>query len=467
MKTIIALTCLAAGCQLSHEENLGYSAAGTPRWAVTLGGTENDRGMTVAFDSIGDVVVGGEILERDPANYERFIGHTFITKRVASDGAERWTRMFSSSSSQSYVSLNDLAVGPQDMIYAVGTYNGTVEFGGQSLMLPAGTGGAFVAAISGMGDVVWASSLRSASPLSVTVDAQGHVYVVGTFANTSLQLGSQVFVEADNDPDVFLAAFDPLGTVLWGAAFQGAAPGTINGAGPWARGLAVAPNGDILVAGTFTGPVSFGGAVLDPQARIRGVLVRYRNDGLYLSSQRIGRTAPYSTLDMNVAVDAAGHIVLQHGEQNDNGSATGDHAAARPNVLSVLADNGTELWNTEVVNHGGSSPQTRTLATTPSGLIVTSAWTDNFDADGSALGSMEVLSFDADGHPGMSTFGAREGGTPQQTMAFDTAVAASGALAFTGTFGGKIDFGTGTTVGTPGHGDADAFIVLVDPPSGP
>ena len=54
MKVIIAASLLATGCY-SSDENLGFTAIGQPRWAVSLGGRSNDQGMAIAVDSIGDV----------------------------------------------------------------------------------------------------------------------------------------------------------------------------------------------------------------------------------------------------------------------------------------------------------------------------------------------------------------------------------------------------------------------------
>ena len=77
---------------------------------------------------------------------------------------------------------------------------------------------------------------------------------------------------------------------------------------------------------------------------------------------------------------------------------------------------------------------------------------------------MEVAGFDAQGAAGTTTFGTRMHVVPEPTETYPTAASATGALAFTGAFGGTIDFGVGPFAAR-GQGDSDIFVVLVDPPA--
>ena len=392
----------------------------------------------------------------------------FVTKRVASDGSERWTHMFVGTGSRSHSAIDSVAIGPNDRVVVVGYYMGTVDFGGQALSLPPDKSTMFVATYSADGELEWVRTLNdSAFPYGLTVDATGRIFVTGSFARSTLDFNGALFREADGDLDTFLVADDAQGALLWGTAFQASAPGTVDGAGPVASGIALGANGDVLVTGTFSAPASVGGAVLYPETRIRTFLTRFRNDGLYVASRTIGPASPITSSLAEITVDVGGHIIIQQVETDESGVSTGPESNGALATLRVFDDGHHELWASQLRNYGGYSPQVRTLATTPSGLIVSSAWTDSpYNADNRAAvpGSMEVVAYDVSGNVGRAAFGARHFAAPQSTLARATAVASTGALAFTGAFGGTVDFGTGA-LKTRGQDDTDIYIVAVDPPA--
>jgi hypothetical protein len=460
VKKLLVTLLVASGCQY-YEENLGFTVVGEPRWAISLGGRAGDRGMLVAFDSIGDVVVAGDFI--GPADFGSGLDGAggpwpYITKRVASDGAERWTRRLVGLNSMAHIDITAMTVTPQDEVVVTGTYVGSVDFGGQTLALaepnPPDHGDMFIAKYATQGGLLWVHGLAeysNATGTALAVDAAGGLYAAAIFSGTVV-LDGQTFQPAPGQQDMLLFAYNSDGTRRWFHVFD-----DVRGARP--RSLALATNGDVLVGGSFDSPASFGGAVIDPAARVRGFLTRFRNDGLYLASFPVGPVAPYVSWGPDIRVDSDGHLVLQQVEVDESDGAL---QATQGSTLRVLDDAGNELWTTPIENHGRYSPQSRALLTTPSGLIATAAWTDN---PTTAAGNMEILTFADDGSNTVSAFGNRMAlGSDPGTFAFGGAVSSTGALAFTGQFGGMIDFGTGPMT-TRGQNDTDAFIVVVDPPT--
>jgi hypothetical protein len=414
--------------------------------------------MAVAIDSVGDVIAAGEY--NAPADIGSGTAKdrgTYLTKRFAANGTERWTRKLLADRT-SGATIRDLAIDGADRIIAVGSYRGSVDFGGTALYRPSDSPTTFVAVYSPVGALVWVRHLDdSAQPSAVAVDQQGNIYITGTFRNSTLVFNGQLFVEADNDADTFVAAFDPGGTLLWGTALQG------GGFGPWGFGIAVTATDDVVVAGYFSAPMSLGGPVLKPDARIRSFVTRWHSDGTYVSSQAIGPTAPYSAGAPDVTIDAAGHIVIQQHETDDSEDASA--SAATRVTLRVYDDAMRELWASRLENHGSLVPQPRSLTTTPTGFILSSAWADvRFER----TGAMEVAAFDASGARSIENFGARvQHAMPRdawETVTSGTAAGTDGAIAFTGTFAGIVDFGTGATFTTRGIDDTDSFLIVVDPP---
>lgn len=450
MKAQLIACCLLVACT-PQEENLGFTPVGSARWAVNLGSNFDDRGLAVAIDSIGDVVaVGEEQGEPNSVDINRQLG--FVTKRTASDGSERWTVPILPQADLSYVQVVGVALDAHDSIYVTGNYIGTADFGGQTLSLvepPAPShSDTFLAKYSRDGHLQWVHGLdptTNSYGVSLAIDGDGRILLTGEFSHGALTFGGVQYV-ADTGAHTYLVSLDPSGAVQWGTAFQGTG-------GTGAEGLAVAANGDVWVAGGFSGPATFGGATLDPGAYSRAFLTRYRKDGLFLSSQVLGAGGAGRSDANHVAVSATGQIVVQTADQD---ALDGPGYAA----VHVFDDSAHETWSAKQTDVGNFGAQLRSLATSPSGLIVSSSWDDST----TGAGSMHVVSYDPTGHASTASFGSRVSGGVQETMPWGAAVASTGAIAYTGQFSGTVDFGMGP-LATHGHADLDAFIVLVDPPA--
>ncbi|HEY1547754.1 MAG TPA: hypothetical protein VGG28_08040, partial [Kofleriaceae bacterium] len=199
----------------------------------------------------------------------------------------------------------------------------------------------------------------------------------------------------------------------------------------------------------FVGPTSFGGGTLmstGPAA----FLARFHSDGSYFASHVVTTDATFPT---QVVVDASGHAIVQT-------------IATSPGPCGLFAIDGSDndLWSASIADNAGISPQTRTLAATPSGSVLSSAWDDYTSSH------MEVVAFDPTGHPGTSEFGDRVAGQGFNTQAHATATSSSGATAFVGDYTGTIQLaGSALTsqmlVGSDVDPDpvTDAFVVVVDP----
>lgn len=475
MKAQLIACCLLVACT-PQEENLGNRPGGSlppgsmpvgsPRWAVDLGsnlGSGFDyRGLGVAIDSIGDVVaVGEEQGEPNSVGINEQLG--YVTKRTASDGSERWTVPITPQADLSYVAVVAVALDAHDSIYVTGNYIGTADFGGQTLSLveppTPSHGDTFLAKYSWDGHLQWVHGLDPATDsqgIALAIDSEGRILLTGAFGHGALTFaGHQYVADADADADTYLVAFDPNGTVLWGTAFKGAG-------GPTPGHVAVAANGDVWVAGTFSAPATFGGATLDPGSYYRAFLTRYRKDGLFLSSQVVGTGGAGTSSANSVAVSSTGQIIVQTVEQE-----VLDTQHPTFGAVHVFDDSANEISSYKQLDHGSYSPQLRTLAISPSGVIMSSAWNDgpsDVDHPDQVHGSMQVDVYDPDGNTGSASFGDRTYGGTGQTMPWASAVGATGAIAYTGQFCGTVELGMGS-LATHTVNDTDAFIVLLDPPA--
>ncbi len=92
---------------------------------------------------------------------------------------------------------------------------------------------------------------ESLRPVRVRVDSFGHVVVAGVFSGTMTTTVGQL--ASAGESDIFLLKLDSCGKLMWSKRFGSAAPDEL-------AGLALDPEGNIILSGVAFGPFDFGGA---------------------------------------------------------------------------------------------------------------------------------------------------------------------------------------------------------------
>ncbi len=419
MKKILWL-CLLAACV--EEQNLGNvgsqppatssAATGSTRlWAITVPG----HGYGVAMDSNGDVIAAGDDGSSDG----------LITKRAAFDGSERWTVTLTGGV------VSGVGVDSDDAVTVTGTCHGTVDFGGATLSCPLNANDGFLAKYSSSGTLEWVR-LLGATGVAIVVAPDGRATIGGMFTGT-IQLGDQTFM-ASTLSNAFLASYDWSGTFVWGHAFLD---------GPLIDTMSLAPNGDVIAAGTLENAASVGGAELVPDGSSRAFVTRFRSDGVYLSSSTVGASDVVDSRANQVAIDAKANVVVQSLESN-----TGSAMTTR---LHVLDSDDADLWQAQIENDDGGSQQNRALVASADGTIASAQWVDNWNTGASY---MEVVTYSDAGTPAVARFGSRIPAPPAVgDMGFRTGTTgALGVASFVGDLAGTVDFGNGpvSATSTPG-----------------
>jgi hypothetical protein len=161
-------------------------------------------------------------------------------------------------------------------------------------------------------------------------DAAGNSYLAGFFTGT-LALGTTNLISAGGD-DLFVAKVSPAGTVLWAAHCGG--PGEDR-----ATGVALDPNGDVVVVGWFDNNAVFGtnGAV-NLAVNVAAFTLRLSTDGVLTGFHKTDFSGPGASLlkvrNFAVAVDAAGGVyVAGKGDDTNN---FGAFTLGRPGVWGYL-----------------------------------------------------------------------------------------------------------------------------------
>lgn len=446
MRAAFVIALPLAAC--TSEENLGNThptPLGTPRWTVALGGVANDGATTVAVDPSGDVFAGGYFMRTADfgdgpvtiSGDNRSGG--FLTRRAAADGAPVWAVTMTGGSCD----VMGLAIDHAGDVVVSGYYQGTVDFGGQSLSVPPDVVDMFVAKYAGDGQLGWVRGLGAAAGAAsrgVAVAADGSIYVIGEFQGV-VDFGDGTIDTGTGDDrnDGFLIRYDGDGTQRWGMAFHG-------DGGQHADAVVTLTNGDVVVAGAFDLPVSIGGHQLSPRSRTDGFLARFGSDGALVWTRSFGGGAMTSTPSA-MAVRDDGSLLVTGNED--------EHA-----TIHAIDSDGGSLW---MVGSSGPTAGAQSIATTPDGDVIAGGSVSGFDAafGGVSLAQdMYVLAIDPSGHPleGRS-YGSSQ---PMEDQARSLATGPRGEIAAAGVFDRTIDFGAGSVASA---GERDAVIVLMDPPT--
>jgi PKD repeat protein len=316
------------------------SAGGAYRWAIRSGGSGAQAvPYASAVDSSGNVIVvgwfsgtvnfgGGPLTSAGSSNI-------FVAK-YSSTGGHLWSQRFGDTYSSA---ARGVAVDASGNVVVVGTFSGTVNFGGGTLT--ASYGGAaryndiFIAKLSSAGGYLWSQRFGDSMDdyaYSVAVDGSGNIVMVGSFRGT-LSLGGQSFVSYNFGIDAFVAKYSPAGQHLWSQAFGLQGPDELNG-------VAVDRNGNVIVTGYFQYSVDFGGGPLVVNsANASNVLVaKYSPDGLHLWSKAVGAGVGYG-----VAADSSANVAVTgyvQGVVDFGGGATPDSGSMDSFVVKYSSAGG-------------------------------------------------------------------------------------------------------------------------------
>lgn len=256
-------------------------AAGKLVWAVQIGGSNNDIGLSITVDNKGDVLVTGSFegtVDFDPgsgttnftaAGYE----DVFVCK-LNSSGSLVWARQMGGI-------LPDIGNGivtdSRGNVYSTGIFSGSADFNPGTSTYTLTSGGSislYISKLSPAGNFVWAKSIGgSANTIStkLALDGKGNVFTTGYFESTvDFDPGISTFnMTAKAIGDAFVMKLDSFGNFYWARQFSG---NKTNG-----LGIAIDPSGNVYTAGAFFDTCDF-----DPGANTKN-LISNGNQDAYVS----------------------------------------------------------------------------------------------------------------------------------------------------------------------------------------
>lgn len=308
----------------------------------------------------------------------------------------------------------------------------------------------------GCSDPLWGAIFGDASqqyPGAVAVDDAGNVYLAGGFTG-ALSLGGATLISAGSH-DAFLAKLDASGAHVWSQQFGDSSYQA-------ATGLAIDPQGNVLLVGAFLGSITFD--AVHTSADSNAFVAKLGSDGAPIWSKSYGFSGDQDVAA--IAVDANGDAII-------TGSFAGDLSPCFNPPCAWSSKGGKDIFLAKLAGAGGASiwwkyfgdadQQTAAaVAVDPLGNVAITgkhAGTMNFTSGlpGTPCEGADafVARFDAMGNHSWS----KRFGDPSLQEGTSIAMDGAGSVVVAGVNAGTIDLGAGSSVVS---GINDGFVVKLN-----
>jgi len=268
-----------------------YNSSGVLQWAKKEGGSSVDRGLAIATDTIGNVIVTGDFsgsMTVGPTNLISAGAADVFVVKYNSQGTVKWAKKAGNI-------VNDRATAittdNSGNLYIAGSFGGTVSFGSTQLTATGGSSDTdiFTAKLDSAGTFVWAKKGGSNAAVveearGIATDGSANVYVTGLFGGSASFDGTSIISQGSSD--AFLVKYNNSGMVQWARSGGGLTEeeGTA---------VTVLPNGSVCITGFYKGSAVFGTTTLSAfggTADFDAFMVKYAANGNMLWARSFGRT---------------------------------------------------------------------------------------------------------------------------------------------------------------------------------
>ncbi len=248
---------------------LQFTAPVYSQWINSVGGTDEDSGLSIAVDNNGNVYTIGyfyDVVDFDPGSGETFLtsngnGDVFVAKYDEA-GSLLWAISFGGGGSDYG---QDIAVDNDGNIYVTGWFYGTVDFdpsANAAELTSAGGADIFCAKYNAGGNYLWAFNVGDPDNeygLAIGVDFDSNVFITGTF-ETNVDDGIDFDPAPGNDThtlgasqdNLFFVKYNSSGEFQWVEKCDGQAYDCVT-----PKDMDVDAEGNLYLSGLFYGDIDF------------------------------------------------------------------------------------------------------------------------------------------------------------------------------------------------------------------
>ncbi len=276
------------------------SFAQTVQWAHSGISPGYEDGNSITVDDSGNVYVAGQIEYTTHFDGGQRLSswgsHDIFAMKYAPDGTVKWLHNAGGRSGDVGYGV---AVDGMHNCYATGEIEDTAKFSSGVSLISKGGNDIFVSKYGMTGQLIWAKSFGSTESdkgYSMIANTNGDIFVTG-FYSAHIYFDN-IHLTPAGLADFYLLKLNTNGIVQW--AKKGA--GTENDRG---KGVTLDRNGNIYVAGFFTGQATFSGTTITNNGTTGGFLVKYDPSGslVWIRGNCCG-TSEYDA----IAIDENGNI---------------------------------------------------------------------------------------------------------------------------------------------------------------
>ncbi|MBP9159864.1 MAG: SBBP repeat-containing protein [Flavobacteriales bacterium] len=299
-----------------------YANNGDFKWAAPLGGPQASQGYGIAITPDGRVLTTGIFnglidLDPGPGTLNKLSGGYYDIYLCSFDleGHLQWGKTIGGPNNEE---TRSVATDNEGNAYIAGEISGTFDADpgpGETLVDSHGSFDGMVAKYSTTGALVWAQAIGGAGDdrgYDLAVRGGSNVYVTGYFADSvdfDPGTGDYSYFAPNTWSNGFLLCLQQDGTFQWAANMGG--DGTDSG-----RGVAVGPDGNVVVTGRFAKVMVLGSGV-NADTLICTIpsgddadffLAKYQPDGELIWGEGIG--GPEENMPRGIATDLQGNIFV-------------------------------------------------------------------------------------------------------------------------------------------------------------
>jgi hypothetical protein len=369
-----------------------------------------------------------------------------------------WAEIFGDTTS--YHEIYGTAIDPLGNTFAVGVFTGSLKLGNLAALV-AGGQDYFLAKFDPTGAPLWAKQFGDAtsngSAISVAADKNGNAVIAGGLNGTA-NFGTG-FTVNQGGTDVFVAKYDPSGNYKWGTTFGSPANETANS-------VAIDSQGDVIIAGSLNGTLSFGGATFTAGGNQADAFLTKlaSGGGMHVWSKHFAEASMQVNSNQTInriAVDPADYIqVVGFFNKSANFGGAALTAAAGAAVVARYDSVGNHNWS-QAFSATSQLGSTRIASDSIGNLLVAGDLSGSVNFGGGLLTAQGVFTnivlakFDATGVLKWNKVFA-DGAYDHVA---DIAADSGNNAVITGYIGGTADFGGGPLTNA---GANDAFLAKLD-----